>query len=310
MLRLGLCCIFREQTISFRQVTARHLETMDRQAQLARLSALCAENLTSLLAALKWIRSENIKAFRVLSPLFPRFTHPVVGYTIDDLPGADRIAAFSSQIRRYRSEHDIRLSLHPDQFNVLSSPRPEVVDKTIRELEYQGMLAELIGAEVINIHGGGAYGDKKSALERFASNYRLLSKRVRMLLTIENDDITYTPADLLPLCRRLKIPFVYDVHHHRCLPDGMTIDEATRQCRDTWIERRQEPYFHISSPRDGWDSDNPRPHADYIDPDDFPRVWLGMKATVDIEAKAKELAVRRLIDHLDASGVADYREIQ
>lgn len=302
MPRYGLCCIFREQPISFRQSTAKHLETMDREKQLAKLSALCTVNLKSLLAALKWIRSENIKAFRVLSPLFPRYTHPVVGYTINELPGVDRIVALSSQIHRYRSEHDIRLSLHPDQFNVLSSPYPKVVAKTIQELEYQGMLAELIGAEAITIHGGGAYGDKKKALARFASNYKLLSKRVRTRLTVENDDITYTPADLLPLCRELEIPFVYDAHHHRCLSDGMTVDEATQQCIETWLKRRQEPYFHISSPRDGWASGKPRPHADYIDPADFPATWLGMEATIDIEAKAKELAVCRLMNHFGSTG--------
>ncbi|MCG6931167.1 MAG: UV DNA damage repair endonuclease UvsE [Desulfofustis sp.] len=297
MLRFGLCCMFREQPVSFAQTTARHLESMNRPAQLAKLSALCTENLNSLLAALKWIDSRDIRAFRVLSPLFPRYTHPDVGYSVADLPGADQVAALSSRINRYRREHDIRLSLHPDQFNVLSSPRTGVVEKTIEELEYQGMLAELIGAEVINIHGGGAYGDKTAALERFASNFRLLSKRVRKRLTLENDDLTYSPADLLPLCRRLKIPFVYDVHHHRCLPDRLTVDAATAACMETWVGRGQEPYFHISSPRHGWHADNLRPHADYIDPVDVPSIWLPLRATIDVEAKAKELAVVRLMDH-------------
>lgn len=277
---------------------------MDRRDQLAKLSALCIENLENLLAALEWVRAHNIMSFRVLSPLFPRFTHPVVGYELGELPGADQIAALSARIDRYRMEHDIRLSLHPDQFNVLSSPRAEVVAKTIEELEYQGLLAEMIGAEVVNIHGGGAYGDKRAALARFAAHYGDLSARVRRRLTVENDDTTYTPADLLPLCRRLEIPFVYDVHHHRCLPDGMTVAAATRQCLDTWLGRRQEPYFHVSSPRYGWDSDNPRPHADYIDPDDLPPGWLSIKATVDVEAKAKELAVQRLMAHYDSVGSA------
>jgi len=297
MLRYGLCCIFKEQPITFRQTTAKYLLSLHRREQLEKLSGLCTTNLENLLAALKWIVSADIKAFRVLSPLFPRYTHPEVGYVIDDLPGAETISALAELVQTYRAAHDIRLSLHPDQFNVLSSPRTEVVDKTVQELEYQGIVAEMTGAEVINIHGGGAYGDKEQALTRFAENFNLLSERVRSRLTVENDDITYTPADLLPLCRRIQIPLVYDVHHHRCLSDGMTREEATHECIASWGVRRQEPYFHISSPKHGWGAQNPRAHADYIDPEDFPRIWHELDATVDIEAKAKELAVCRIMKH-------------
>jgi UV DNA damage endonuclease len=161
------------------------------------------------------------------------------------------------------------------------------------------MLAELIGADVINIHAGGVYGNKDEAVMRFKKNFELLSDRVKTRLTIENDDRSYTPADLLPLCRSMGIPFVYDVHHHRCLADGMTTEEATVQCCLTWKSRGAEPYFHISSPRNGWHSSRPQPHADYIDPADFPTIWHGLNCTVDVEAKAKELAVLQLKNHLD-----------
>ena len=33
--------------------------------------------------------------------------------------------------------------------------------------------------------------------------------------------------DVLPLCRRLRVPLVYDVHHPRCRADGLTVEEAT-----------------------------------------------------------------------------------
>jgi UV DNA damage endonuclease len=47
-------------------------------------------------------------------------------------------------------------------------------------------------------------------------------------LTLENDDISYTVSDLLPVCDKLAIPLVYDVHHHRCNPDGLPVEEATQ----------------------------------------------------------------------------------
>ncbi len=51
------------------------------------------------------------------------------------------------------------------------------------------------------------------------------------------------------VCAATGVPLVYDVHHHRCLPDGASVAETTRLARATW---RTEPLFHISSPLEGW----------------------------------------------------------
>jgi UV DNA damage endonuclease len=302
MIRLGLCCIFRNEPIRFRQTTAATLKKSTRREQLQKLSSICLHNLKSLEKALKWVANHNLGAFRVLSPLFPRFTHPDVGYQLHELPDYDPIISQCDTIRRFREESDIRLSLHPDQFNVLSSPHRDVVTNTLTELEYQGLLAELIGADVINIHGGGVYGNKTLALKRFRDHFASLSSRVQTRLTLENDDKSHNPADLLPLCEDIGIPLVYDVHHHRCLPDELTIEKATSECVKTWNSIGREPFFHISSPLNGYDSSKPQPHSDYIDIDDFPQEWLGLDATIDVEAKAKELAVLQLQKDLRRRG--------
>ena len=177
----------------------------------------------------------------------------------------------------------------------MNSPRPDVVEASIRELEYQAEVAEWIGADVVNIHGGGAYGDKPKALADFTCNLDRLSSRVRSRLTVENDDKTYTPADLLPICKATGIPLVYDVHHHRCNPDGMSVEQATRMALATWD---REPMFHISSPIEGWDGPMPERHHDFIDVTDFPNCWRRKKITVEVEAKAKEVAVGRLKNEL------------
>jgi UV DNA damage endonuclease len=294
MPRLGLCCIFRKEPIRFRTTTARALAGHARDEQLARLSRLCLENAGSLLLALDAAHRMGIGAFRITSPLLPRFTHPEVAYRLEELPDGREIGLLLGRAKRFARRQDIRLSFHPDQFVVLSSPREEVVWNSIRELEYQGMLASLVGAEVINVHGGGVYGDKEAALSRFEKAFRLLSRKVRSRLTVENDEKSYTVSDLLPLCRRLGIPLVYDVHHHRCNPDGLSVEKATRQAVKTWEKSGKAPWFHISSPKNGWSRGDPRPHADYIDPADFPASWKNLNATVDVEAKAKELAVLKL----------------
>jgi UV DNA damage endonuclease len=167
------------------------------------------------------------------------------------------------------------------------------VDSSLAELDYQAAVAKLVGADVIVLHAGSSAGGIDAALDRLERGVERLSERARGRIALENDDRHYSPADLLPLCRRLGIPLVYDVHHHRCNGDGLTVDEATDKAAETWGGR--EPYNHISSPRDGWGAANERPHADYIDPSDFPEAWRGRRMTVDVEAKAKERAVVKLM---------------
>lgn len=297
-MRFGLCCIFVNEPIKFRTTTARALRGLARPEQCTRLSAICLENAKSLHAAVLAAHRLGIGAFRVTTPFFPRYTHPEVGYTLDDLPAGDEIRALLLDVNKLRSGLDIRLSFHPDQFVSISSLRDDVVRKSVAELEYQGLLAEMIGADVINIHAGGRQGGKEEALQRFSANFSRLSERVRMRLTLENDDISFTVRDLLPLCRELGIPLVYDVHHHRCNSDGFSVEEATRLAVATWQQQGREPWVHLSSPKDGWQGGRPRLHADYIDPDDFPDCWRGLEITVDVEAKAKELAVLRLMADL------------
>lgn len=297
MVRFGLCCIFIDAPISFRVVTAKNLAKYTRSEQLSRVSGICLENVQNLEKAVMTVHAMGIEAFRILSSLFPRYTHPDVGYTLEQLPDGPEIEKLLKRINRFRERHDIRLSFHPDQFVVLNSPDEGIVEKSIAEIEYQALLARLMGAEVINIHGGGAYGDKKQSLERFIHNFKRLSIAAQRRLTLENDDVSYTPSDLLPLCNELKIPLVYDVHHHRCNPDMLSTEEATQAAVATWELRNQEPYFHISSPRNGWDGGDPKPHADYINPGDIPAAWrTGFSFTVDVEAKAKEKAVKHLME--------------
>lgn len=292
-LRWGLCCQFANEPIQFRTTTAASLMRLPLADRLRKVSDLCLANAETLLAALRYCDEHGIGCFRIPSSILPIKTHPEVGYRIDDLPDATRIVETFRRAGDFAAKHDIRTSFHPDQFVVLNSPREDVVEKSLQDLEYHAEVAEWVGADVINIHGGGAYGDKGAALATFAVNVNRLSQRVRSRLTIENDDKTFTPSDLLSLSRFTELPVVYDVHHHRCLPDELSIEEATAAAIETW---NREPLFHISSPLAGWSGPKPARHHDEIDIHDFPACWVGLDLTVEVEAKSKEVAVRKLQD--------------
>ena len=295
-LRLGLCCQFIAQPIKFRTTTATALERLPRPEQLRRLETLCAANAESLLAALRFCATRGIGSFRIISPILPIKTHPAVGYRVEELPRAAEIVAQLCRCGEFARAQRIRTGFHPDQFVVLNSPDAGVVARSIAEIESQAEIAVWTNADTINVHGGGGYGDKPAALERLRRSLDRLSSRARSRLTVENDDKTFTPADLLPLCGSEGLPLVYDAHHHRCCPDDLAVEEATEAARATW---NREPLFHISSPLEGWRGPHPERHHDYIDPKDFPVVWRGWALTVEVEAKAKELAVARLQRWLD-----------
>jgi len=256
------------------------------------LADTAAHNAGALAAAVERCHELGIGAFRMTSQILPLATHPESGYTLGQLDPSGGIAGAYEWAGALARAYDVRLSLHPDQFVVLNSEREPVVRSAVQELELQAEVAELVRADVIVVHGGGAAGGIPAAVERLERGLGLLTPRARERLALENDDRSFTPLSLGRLCERTGVPLVYDVHHHRCLPDGLSVAEASELAFGTWGER--EPYAHISSPRDGWESPNPRAHADYIDPADFPVFWLGRSITVDVEAKAKERAVLAL----------------
>ena len=291
MIRFGLCCIFRKESIKFRRTTAKFLQAFHRNQQLEYLAEICLHNARALHKALRYCRDHDIKDFRINSQILPLKTHPEIGYYIEDLPFHDQIIQTFKDCGRFCQKHDIRTTFHPDQFILLSSPSSEVVQRSIADLIYQAEVARWVNADVINIHGGGAYGDKSTSLRRLRKRIEQLSEAVRSRLTLENDDRVYTPKDLLPVCKDMDIPLVYDVHHHRCLPDGSSVEATTELAVGTWS---REPLFHLSSPKYGWNSGKPGNHHDYIDADDFPACWTNLDITVEVEAKAKELAVLKL----------------
>jgi len=296
MLRLGLCCKFEKEPIKFLTTTALAAGKLSPAARGVKLAGLCLANALALERALEYCAANGIGCFRVNSQVLPLKTHPEAGYEVRDLPGGPEIAAAFKKCGALARRLGLRLTFHPDQFILLSSAGAAIRDASVKELEYQAEVAGWIGADVINIHGGGGYGDKPAALARVGAALDQLSPAVRSRLVFENDDRVYTPADLLPFCEARGLPFVYDVHHHRCLPDGLSVEAVTARALKTW---NREPLFHLSSPREGWNGPTPRLHADHIDIKDLPACWRGLDLTIEVEAKAKELAIKRLRAHLN-----------
>ena len=255
---------------------------------------IIVENLDTLEAVLAWCRDAGVHAFRIGSDLWPRATHPLVAPWVEALFDSADARAACTRIRTFARTHDIRLSEHPDQFLVGNSLRADVVNGTIVELEWRARLGGALGVETVCLHIGSGAPDHDSALWRWEATLARLSPMVLAKLAFENDDRVFSPERILPACLAWGLPMIYDVHHHRVLRDALSEEEATELAIASWGDR--EPYFHLSSPRSGWEAGDRRPHHDLIDVRDWPDAWTallqaGVAFTVDIEAKGKEQAV-------------------
>ena len=65
------------------------------------------------------------------------------------------------EIGDFVKHHDIRLSMHPDQFTLLNSPNAEITARSISELEYHARFLDAMEVDAtakIQIHCGGVYG--------------------------------------------------------------------------------------------------------------------------------------------------------
>ena len=296
-IRWGLCCQFLDAPIKFRTATHRYVATLGDDAGRAYLTAIARDNAQALTDAVRQCAALGIGAFRINSQILPLATHPVSRYVLGDLDSDGTITAAFRAAGQLARELDVRLSFHPDQFVVLNSERADVVAASVDEMRMHGEMAALIGADVLTLHAGSTAGGMSEALVRLERGIERLTPAARERLALENDDRRFTPEVILPLCERLGVPMVYDVHHHRCNPDSLDVHAATDRAAATWGSR--EPHFHLSSPREGWTGSDARPHADYIAAEDFPGAWRERALTVDVEAKAKERAVLAIRADLD-----------
>lgn len=295
MTRWGLCGSFRDESIKFANVRATTLKKMNRPAALAKLNSLCMQNASSLLLALQYCHANSIGCFRINGQILPLKTHPDCGYAVGDLPDAEEIVKRFRACGEFAWKAKMRTCFKAAPGIVLNSPRRDVVAKSIAELEYQAEVAQWVGADVLCIQGGRAKGDKLSALDRFATALDRLSRAARERVTVQNDDKFFTPSDLLPMCKATGVPLLYDLHHHRCNQDVLSVEQATKKARATW---NREPMFRISSSLEVPDGSQTELHQDFVDANDVPAVWLKKKITVEVDAQSHELAVKRLMQEL------------
>jgi len=293
--RLGYACIcteLRKQNV-FSSRTLRLNTLKAKSNSIAK--ELATQNLKDLLTMLKWNKKNDIYFMRLSSEIFPFATHDEYGYSLDF---ADSLL---KEIGLYAKKNNMRLTMHPAQFNVLSSPSEKVIQNTIKDLNHHCNILdrmELDHHSVMIIHGGGVYGNKEASLERLKQNFKRLSENTQKRLVLENCEMSYKVEDLLPISEELEIPIVLDFHHDDLNGSSEPISKYYDRIFAIWNKRGIKPKVHVSNSIPGLANDSPitikRKHSDYIY--FFHEELLKIKFPIDVmlECKMKEQSIFQL----------------
>ncbi|MFJ5621260.1 UV DNA damage repair endonuclease UvsE [Peribacillus loiseleuriae] len=290
---LGLWDASPSKTLTFARYSA-----LSKSERMDKLKIITAQNLQHTKRILHYNIAHEIGLYRFSSALVPLATHPEVMW--------DFITPFRTQweeLGQLIQQFELRLSFHPNQFTLFTSPREEVTMNAVKDMGYHFKMLEAMNAlerGIINIHIGGAYGDKDSSLRRFHQNLKKLPNTIKKHMTLENDDKTYDVEETLITCEKEKVPMVLDYHHYMANKGEVDLPNYLPRIFNTWNSFDTVPKVHISSPKS---DQSYRSHADFVSLD-FILPFLKMAKVLDrdfdimIEAKQKNLAMLKLIEEI------------
>lgn len=283
---LGLVCITHSEEVRYKTTTRKNLLSLEQSAQIEKLRFIYTENISRLKKGIAFCRANDINLYRMTSNLFP---------FADEATGAEILEEFSDELAEIGTDAlagNLRLVLHPDQFVVLSSDSDSVVENSVKILKMHARTMDYLKQPrsewaVMNIHGG-----KGDRIDKMVASIEKLPEEIRSRLTLENDEHAYSSRQILEVCRRAKVPFVFDAHHHICrekLEDynDPSVTEMFYRARETW-QNADYQLVHISNGREKFGD---RAHSDLV----FTMPEIFREAPwIEVEAKHKELAIRRL----------------
>jgi len=299
-MKLGLVCISEvlkaQSKIAFKTMTRKSFNSMPRNVAIKTLSARILHNTIVVHKIIVHLSNVGISHYRISSCMFPLVTDPSLHLCYNDLPDIDAIHKNLALAGNVARECNVSLSCHPDQFNVLASYNPAVVQKSIHELNHQSHVLDLMGCDQnlsspMCLHLNRAPNFKQETVEqykaRFLTNLSCCSAGVQSRLVLENEDKSFWN------CRNLYEHFsdvralVYDNLHDICNPSyehGNTV----ALFKSTW--REYVPVFHWSEGING-----SRAHADRAS--HIPVcVTDNLDCTWEVELKAKDFAILEILN--------------
>jgi len=305
-INLGLCCInteLRSRTPPIFSSRTLRLSTLEKKG-MNYLKELVIQNILDTYKILQENYNTGIRVFRISSEIFPHVTNEKCG-GYDITFATQYLKELGNQARKYKQ----RITAHPGQYNVLGSPKENVVNNTVRYLNFQAAMFDIMEMDqnsIMVIHGGGVYGNIEKTKVRWIENFGLLSPSAQKRLVLENCEKCFSIRDCLDISHGIKekygffLPVIIDSHHYNCYnklhPNLIqeNIQNLIPEVIQTFVERNIKMKVHISEQGNGKIGH----HSDYIEeiPSYFLEIWDLYQIPIDImvEAKAKEKALHQL----------------
>jgi len=329
MQTLGLTCISEELKLkdkkkySFQTMTRKRFNDLcdkeNRDEAVKQLSERIEHNIRVTQYILRHCSVRSITHYRLSSALFPLLTDATLELNLECLPNYSTIKSELRLIGLIAMSLRISMSIHPDQFNVLASLNQDAVDKTIKELNFQSKIMDMIGlpqdhTAPMNIHIN--YTPKMDegygmVADRFYKNLMRCDAGVFNRLTIENEDKGFFNVDncinfseYLLEAYDFNLPVCYDNLHDFCNPsEERNIIFQAERCAYTWVKQKEysipaddnfiAPVFHWSEGK----PEKPRAHADYFALGNLPP-HIAIEPNKDVkwecEVKGKDKAIAML----------------
>lgn len=291
-IRLGYACISKTLDItSSHTITYTNYEkTRNKEEKLIEITN---KNLNNLEEILKYNIKNNIHFYRMSSKIIPLATHPNIKINLLNI-FKEKLEQIGNIIR----ENNLRVDIHLDEYCVLNSTNPNIVNSTINIIKfYKNMLKTMNIESYMILHiGSSAFGIEKS-ITRFINNFKKLDEESKNMIILENDDKVFKIEDVLKICKTINIPMVLDYHHYKC-NKVEPLEHHIKEIINTWKEKT--PKMHLSSKKNNKEF---RSHHDYVDINDFIELTNILKTQnknidIMIEAKQKDMALFKLIREL------------
>ena len=283
---LGLVCLSSDGQCAYRTTTLTRFRSLGPSEAEAILREIYWSNVQRIHWTLGYCARRNINLYRVISSLFPMSDEPLGDAMLRSM------SAMLSAIGRRAKSLGIRVVLHPDQFVVLNSERERTRATSALIMEKHALAFDLMGLpqspwSLMNIHGG-----KSGQSDELVTAIKSLSKSARSRVTLENDEFSYGAEEIYDVCRRAKVPMVFDCHHH-VIKEGLesydhpSVARYVKLARETW----PKPEWQLAHVSNGEMAFLDRYHSERITM--MPKAFKSVP-WIEVEARGKEQAILAL----------------
>ncbi len=280
MYRFGLFCSLSDNSLSTnRTINLKNLDYKNIETKVK-------QNAQEFIKLLEYSKTYKYPIFRLGNSFVPFISHKLF-----DKEWLKKLSPIFDETKERLKDFDIRVTIHPGQYTVLNSPKPNVIKNSLNELKMLFWIFDRLGIDengTVLIHGGGAYENKDESIERLITTIED-NNWLKQRLALENDERIFNTKEILEVCQECNLPMVFDIYHHSLNQSEF----EPKQIIKTWKNRRMK--LHLSSKGEGRFGN----HADYIELKDFlalKDIFKDELKNIDImvEAKKKELAIEKL----------------